>query len=159
MPIQAINQNLAHGNKGLILPHNTTTYGLSHQQQQQSKVATSTEPRRNLADAQSPNAKKRQLVDGKRKQLRCQDTPAAAQMELPRSRARVLPFLDAYQPPSQGPSAHESQQSTSAESGKCKTPLLKFEETRFLAQYGRETFADMLQNEYKLQFNALMVNQ
>lgn len=38
-------------------------------------------------------------------------------------------------------------------------PLLPCEEATYLKQYGRELFDDMLENEYKAQFNALLTNQ
>lgn len=59
----------------------------------------------------------------------------------------------------------QSQELTSAESNKplglatTKEPLLKPEETAFLKYYGRELFDDMLESEYKSQFNALLTNQ
>ena len=38
-------------------------------------------------------------------------------------------------------------------------PLLPCEEATYLKLYGRELFDDMLENEYKAQFNALLTNQ
>jgi len=38
-------------------------------------------------------------------------------------------------------------------------PLLPCEEATYLKQYGRELFDDMLENEYKAQFNSLLTNQ
>ena len=55
-----------------------------------------------------------------------------------------------------------SQQSTSAESNKPDVsgiPLLPLDETRYLKLYGRELFDDMVEHEYKSQFNALLTNQ
>ena len=55
-----------------------------------------------------------------------------------------------------------SQQSTSAESNKpliTNPPLLPTDECRYLKNYGRELFDDMVANEYKSQFNALLTNQ
>ena len=38
-------------------------------------------------------------------------------------------------------------------------PLLLSDEARYLKLYGRELFEDMVDNEYKSQFNALLTNQ
>lgn len=38
-------------------------------------------------------------------------------------------------------------------------PLLSAEETSYLRQYGRDLFDDMIEHEYRSQFNALMTNQ
>lgn len=54
-----------------------------------------------------------------------------------------------------------SQQSTSAESNKPivnNTPLLPPDEAKYLRLYGRQLFDDMIENEYKSQFNALLTN-
>jgi len=37
--------------------------------------------------------------------------------------------------------------------------LLPVEETTYLRLYGRELFDDMIENEYRSQFNALLTNQ
>ena len=40
-----------------------------------------------------------------------------------------------------------------------KQPLLPPEEIAYLKLYGRELYDDMIENEYKSQFNALLTNQ
>ena len=40
-----------------------------------------------------------------------------------------------------------------------RKPLLAPDETAYLKSYGRELFDDMVENEYKSQFNALLTNQ
>ena len=76
-------------------------------------------------------------------------------------------MLNAYQqsPPKQG--NEYSQQSTSAESNKpvnpaaasTNQPLLTPEDIKYLRLYGRELFDDMLNDEYKAQFQSLLTNQ
>ncbi len=52
-----------------------------------------------------------------------------------------------------------SEQSTSAESGKChRAPLLRIDESRFLEIYALDHYNDMLSHEYKGQFENLLSN-
>ena len=91
---------------------------------------------------------------------------------LPSHRQDIFSFMDKYKVGSakdgSGPYAssvavgEHSQQSTSAESNKPlqinSAPLLAPDEGRYLKLYGRELFDDMIENEYKSQFNALLTN-
>jgi hypothetical protein len=94
-------------------------------------------------------------------------------LSLPSHRQDVFSFLSNFKfskidgkGPYQSPTvaADHSQQSTSAESNKPlvlsgNKPLLPPEEATYLKQYGRELFDDMVENEYKAQFNSLLTNQ
>jgi len=54
----------------------------------------------------------------------------------------------------------KTEQSTSAESGKHnRAPLLRVDESKFLEIYALDHYNDMLQNEYKGQFDNLLDNQ
>lgn len=52
--------------------------------------------------------------------------------------------------------------STSAESNRqtpAPSPILRYDETKYLEYYGKEQFSDMVANEYKCQFNSMLANQ
>jgi hypothetical protein len=82
-------------------------------------------------------------------------------IDFPSKRAEIFDFLTLLSQPENlcSPPHEHSFHSTSAESKSTNPQLLRNDETRYLEYYGKESFVDMQNNEFKCQFPMLMQNQ